>query len=169
MLHGRRPGVDAEKIMARVRNVLDPLGEGEPNPEKWALFRNTSQQMEQFGIDRHNPIVSVVDHIGNYWRNWILALLNIGPYRPSKISRLLEAIDPTHPISQRMLTLNLRMLERDGLIWRDVKCTKHNHVEYQLTPLGEDLAKQIMAVIEWSGRHASEISDARRKFDLENE
>lgn len=161
-------GVEAEQIMARVREVIDPGGRGESTPGQWALFENTSAQMEQFGIHRDNPVVSVIDHIGNYWRNWILTILNTGSYRPSKISRLLEAVNPSHPISQRMLTLNLRLLERDGLIRREVKCTKHNHVEYCLTPLGADLAKQIMNLIEWIGLQAGAILDARQKFDLEN-
>jgi DNA-binding HxlR family transcriptional regulator len=61
------------------------------------------------------------------------------------------------------------LLERDGLIRREVKCARQNHVEYFLTPLGADLAKQIMNLIEWIGLQAGAILDARQKFDLEND
>jgi DNA-binding HxlR family transcriptional regulator len=160
---------EAERIMARVRAVLDPESSGNISAAQKRLFESTSAQMVEFGAERKNPIVSVVDHIGNYWRNWLLVILHTGSYRPSKISKILEALDPSHPISQRMLTLNLRLLERDGLIERKVICTHTNHVEYSLTALGDQLAGQLKSLIEWVGDHASEIAEARIAFDKENE
>jgi DNA-binding HxlR family transcriptional regulator len=156
---------EAERIMVRVRAVLDPQNTGDISAAQRRLFESTSAQMVEFGAERKNPIVSVVDHIGNYWRNWLLVILNTGSYRPSKISRILEALDPSHPISQRMLTLNLRLLERDGLIERSVICAYTNHVEYGLTALGSQLAGKLMSLIEWIGDHAGEIAHARAAFD----
>lgn len=156
---------EAERIMVRVRAVLDPQNTGDISAAQRRLFESTSAQMVEFGAERKNPIVSVVDHIGNYWRNWLLVILNTGSYRPSRISRILEALDPSHPISQRMLTLNLRLLERDGLIERSVICAYTNHVEYGLTALGSQLAGKLMSLIEWIGDHAGEIAHARAAFD----
>lgn len=161
--------VGAERIMVRVRGVLDPQGTGEITAAQNKLFGKVAAWAIQFNMDRKNPIIDVVDHIGNYWRNWIFLILHTGTYRPSKMAKILEAVDPTHPISQRMLTLNLRLLERDGLIERKVICDKLNHVEYSLTPMGSELVEQLLAIIDWIGDHVPQISQARKKFDLENE
>lgn len=161
--------VGIEQCMARVSAVLDPHGTGAITCAQRELFETVFTWAIQFNMERHNPIVGVVDHIGNYWRNWLFLILHTGTYRPSKIAKLLEAVDPSHPISQRMLTLNLRTLERDGLIERRVICDKFNHVEYKLTPLGDQLVEQLLSVMWWIGDHATEIAEARAKFDAANE
>lgn len=161
--------LSTERIMGRVRAVLDPEGTQGITSAQRKLFETVSAFAVQFNMDRKNPIVGVVDHIGNYWRNWLFLILHTGTYRPSKIAKLLEALDPTHPISQRMLTLNLRILERDGLIQRNIVCDKFNHVEYSLTPMGKELVDQITLVIDWVCDHCMKIAEARAKFDAESD
>lgn len=161
----RRMDANAQDIMVRVRAVLDPDGAEEITPAQKRLFETVSGWAVQFDMDRKNPILGIVDHIGNYWRNWLFLILHTGTYRPSKIARLLEAVDPNHPISQRMLTLNLRILERDGLIQRNIVCVKSNHVEYSLTPIGMELVDQLESVIDWIGDYCEEIAKARALFD----
>lgn len=160
--------VGAEQIMARVRAVLAHQDTGEITCAQKELFGRVAAWVVQFDMNRKNPILDVVDHIGNYWRNWLFLILHTGTYRPSKIARILEAMDPNHPISQRMLTLNLRLLERDGLVERNVVCDKLNHVEYSLTPMGNELVVQLLAVIAWVGDHVPQIADARARFDAAN-
>ncbi|MFJ1667591.1 winged helix-turn-helix transcriptional regulator [Streptomyces bottropensis] len=129
------------------------------------LFEYVSGQLARFEQSSDNPIVAVVDHIGNYWRNWLLVIVRTRPYRPSTIQRLLAALDPSHPISQRMLTLNLRLLERDGIIAREVFDDGRRHVEYSLTPLGRELSGGFMTLLDCIDRHAGEIAESRARFD----
>ena len=153
-------------IMDRIASVLDPAGHAYISPVQRTLFEFLANQVSEFGADRGCPIVSMVDHVGNYWRNWLLLISRTGPYRPSTIMRLLEAIDPSHPISYRMLTLNLRILERDGLVRREVFNDEINHVEYELTSLGMELSDWILSLIQWIERRSPEVAEARISFDL---
>jgi DNA-binding HxlR family transcriptional regulator len=68
-------------------------------------------------------------------------------------------------ISQRMLTLTLRGLERDGLVTRTVFPTIPPRVDYALTPLGRDLLDPVSALGEWATRNQAKIARAREKFD----
>lgn len=157
--------VGVEQTMTRVRSVLGRSDRADVEPGHEELFEYLAGQLVEFHSDRGAPIVSVVRHVGNYWRNWLLVILRTGAYRPSTIGRLLAALDPTHPISQRMLTLNLRLLERDGLIRRRVISDERKNVEYALTPLGDELSDLLMSVIQWGDRHSDEIARARDSFD----
>lgn len=157
-------GTWAAPALSRVREVLSSLGEGHLNPTEAENFRYFCRQLARYESTRSNPIVSVVDHVGNYWRNWLLMITRTGPYRPSTLRKLLAALDPSHPISQRMLTLNLRMLERDGLIARDVINDERRHVEYSLTALGHGLSDQLLSLINWVDQHADEIEASNAAF-----
>jgi DNA-binding HxlR family transcriptional regulator/transposase-like protein len=151
--------------MSRVRAVLGSLEKEHMNSIEEEHFTYFCAQLARYESTRNNPIVSVVEHIGNYWCNWILMITRPRPYRPSTIRKLLAAMDPAHPISQRMLTLNLRMLERDGLIARHVVDDVRRHVEYSLTPLGRGLSNKLLSLIEWIDQHAGEIAQASATFD----
>jgi DNA-binding HxlR family transcriptional regulator len=68
-------------------------------------------------------------------------------------------------ISQRMLTLTLRGLERDGLVTRTVLPTVPPRVDYDLTPLGRDLLTPVSALGDWAIRNQAKIAIAREQFD----
>jgi DNA-binding HxlR family transcriptional regulator len=68
-------------------------------------------------------------------------------------------------ISQRMLTVTLRGLERDGLIERRVYPVVPPRVEYTLTPMGRSLLTHVQGLVEWSTDHTSAVDDARRRYD----
>ena len=72
-------------------------------------------------------------------------------------------------ISQRMLTLTLRGLERDGLVTRTVFPTIPPRVDYELTDLGRGLWQPVEALGKWARDHQAEIEAARAKFDGRNE
>jgi DNA-binding HxlR family transcriptional regulator len=153
------------QIMDRVAaalNVAEPDGLA---PAQAAFFAYIAEQVAASDGARTSPSVSIVDHVGNYWRNWLLLLLRTAAYRPSEIVRVLAAIDPSHPISYRMLTLNLRILVRDGLVRRDVVEDDVNHVEYTLTALGIELSDWIMTLVQWAGRSSDDVARARSLFD----
>lgn len=101
----------------------------------------------------------VLDRVGDKWSVLVIALLGEGPRRFNELRRLIEGI------SQRMLTLTLRGLERDGLVTRTVFPTVPPRVDYALTPLGKDLLEPVAALAQWAGAHREAIQAARDRFD----
>jgi DNA-binding HxlR family transcriptional regulator len=104
-------------------------------------------------------ISQVLSRIGEKWSVLIIIML---AQRPRRFSELKRAIGG---ISQRMLTLSLRGLERDGLVKRTVFPVVPPRVEYELTPLGRSLHSPVSALGEWALGHLDEIDAARREFD----
>ena len=70
-------------------------------------------------------------------------------------------------VSQRMLTVTLRGLERDGLVSRTMYPEVPPRVEYELTPLGATLRKIVRLVMEWSEAHLEEVDAARARYDAQ--
>ena len=101
----------------------------------------------------------LLDRIGDKWSLLILGMLQSGPQR---FTTLLRGIDG---ISQRMLTLTLRHLERDGLVRREVYPVVPPRVEYELTDLGVTLLGPVLTLVEWSLEHADTIDENRRAYD----
>jgi DNA-binding HxlR family transcriptional regulator len=104
-------------------------------------------------------ISQVLARIGDKWTVLVVNLLGGGPRRFSEIKREVGGI------SQRMLTLTLRALERDGLVTRTVHPTVPPSVEYALTELGRSLRVPVQALGEWALRHEQAMAEARRRFD----
>ena len=105
----------------------------------------------------------VLNRVGDKWSVLIVAILKEGPRRFSELRRAVDGI------SQRMLTLTLRGLERDGLVTRTVFPTIPPRVDYELTDLGRGLSKPVKALGTWAIEHQPEIQRARTEFDARNE
>jgi DNA-binding HxlR family transcriptional regulator len=101
----------------------------------------------------------VLNRVGDKWSVLIVALLRDGPMRFNELRRSIEGI------SQRMLTLTLRGLERDGLVSRSIESTIPPRVDYALTSLGRTLLDPIMALAAWAERHRETIQKARERYD----
>lgn len=101
----------------------------------------------------------VLNRIGDKWSVLVVELLGDGPRRFGDLRRSIEGI------SQRMLTLSLRALERDGLVKRTVFPTVPPSVEYALTPLGRTLLEPVCGLASWAAKHREEIQSARNRFD----
>ena len=101
----------------------------------------------------------VLNRVGDKWSVLIVQLLADGPKRFSELRRTIEGI------SQRMLTLTLKGLERDGLVTRTVYPTIPPRVEYELTDLGRTLLVPIMALAAWADQNRVAIQEARGRFD----
>jgi DNA-binding HxlR family transcriptional regulator len=101
----------------------------------------------------------VLNRVGDKWSVQLVALLRNGPKRFTDLRRAIEGI------SQRMLTLTLRGLERDGLVTRTVFPTIPPRVDYELTPLGRTLLTPILELAAWAESHRFEIQDARQRYD----
>src|SRR4030088_2407871 len=104
-------------------------------------------------------VASVLARVGDKWSVFVIMLLGGGPRRFNEIKRMVGGI------SQRMLTLTLRDLERDGLVTRTVYPTIPPRVEYQLTRLGRTLRDPLIAVADWVRKHRPAMVEARKMFD----
>lgn len=104
-------------------------------------------------------VSQVLARVGEKWSILIITFLAGGPRRFTEIKKAINGI------SQRMLTLCLRGLERDGLIKRTVYSVMPPRVEYELTPLGRSLTKPVVALGTWAMEHIPDIDAAREAFD----
>ena len=104
-------------------------------------------------------ISQVLARVGEKWSVLIIIMLAERPRRFSELKRAIGGV------SQRMLTLSLRGLERDGLVKRTVFPVVPPRVEYELTPLGRSLHSPVSALGEWVRHHLPEIDAAREAFD----
>lgn len=104
-------------------------------------------------------IREVLNRVGDKWSLLVISALAGGPRRFNDLRR------GVHGISQRMQTLTLRLLERDGLVSRTVFATVPPSVEYELTPLGRTLIEPVRALSQWAREHRQEIRAARAQFD----
>ncbi len=101
----------------------------------------------------------ILDRIADKWSLLAIALLEGRTLRFGELRREIDGI------SQRMLTVTLRQLERDGLVRRTVYPVIPPRVEYELTPLGSTLHSTIQALVTWTEEHQGEIAAARAGYD----
>jgi DNA-binding HxlR family transcriptional regulator len=101
----------------------------------------------------------VLNRVGDKWSVQIVRALGDEPKRFTELRRSIDAI------SQRMLTLTLKGLERDGLVARKVHPTTPPSVEYSLTPLGRTLLEPVTALGKWAASNRAAIQTAREKYD----
>lgn len=101
--------------------------------------------------------------VGDKWSVYVIHVLDeAGTLR---FNELRGAVDG---ISQRMLTVTLRGMERDGLVVRKVYPEVPPRVEYSLTPLGRTLRQLVRGLVAWSGAHLTEVDAARAAYDARN-
>jgi DNA-binding HxlR family transcriptional regulator len=111
------------------------------------------------GLDADCPVREVLDRVGDKWSVLIIVLLGQGTHRFNELHRTIDGI------SQRMLTLTVRNLERDGLVKRTVYATVPPRVDYELTELGETLLVPLAALSDWANAHRGDIVAARDHHD----
>src|SRR3990172_9094244 len=104
-------------------------------------------------------VSEVLARVGEKWTVLVVATLGEGPKRFNELRRALGSI------SQRMLTLTLRGLERDGLVTRTVFANVPPRVDYELTRLGRSLLEPVSGLSLWARQHRAAIVDARGRFD----
>ncbi|HEU5031222.1 MAG TPA: helix-turn-helix domain-containing protein [Spirillospora sp.] len=101
----------------------------------------------------------ILDRIGDKWSLQVIALLGDRTLRFTELKREIEGI------SQRMLTVTLRGLERDGIVTRTVYPVVPPRVDYALTPMGATLLEAAITLVSWAESHLSEIDAARAAYD----
>src|SRR5437667_12899990 len=104
-------------------------------------------------------VASILARVGDKWSVFVIMMLGDGPKRFNEIKRMIGGI------SQRMLTLTLRGLERDGLVTRTVFPTIPPRVDYELTKLGRSLLEPVSGIGLWARQNRAAIQDARLRFD----
>ena len=124
---------------------------GDPNPAP--LERCTQAHREDPGIR------AVLDRLGDKWSLLVIVELTHGPLRFRQLQRAVGGI------SQRMLTLTVRRLERDGLVRRTVYPTVPAQVDYRLTEMGASLTHLLKALADWSLAHRKDIARAQTDYD----
>jgi DNA-binding HxlR family transcriptional regulator len=114
---------------------------------------------KNFSHEACPAVREVLSRVGDKWSVLIVGVLGERRQRFSELRRSIEGI------SQRMLTLTLKDLERDGLVTRTVYPTVPPRVEYDLTPLGRTLLDPVMAIAAWAADNRGAIQDARQRYD----
>lgn len=114
--------------------------------------------------DTHVPgicakVAPILSRVGDKWSILVVTILGDGPMRFNELRRRIGGV------SQRMLTLTLRGLERDGYLTRTVFPSIPPRVEYELTPLGHSLLIPVRALGVWAVQNAPVIEEAQRRFD----
>src|SRR6202158_4692018 len=101
----------------------------------------------------------VLARVGDKWTVLVVSTLGDGRKRFNELRKALGSI------SQRMLTITLRALERDGLVTRTVFPTIPPRVDYELTKLGRSLLEPVRTLAAWALSNRPSIQNARRRFD----
>ena len=106
-------------------------------------------------------VSEVLSRVGDKWTVLVVSTLGDGPRRFNELRKALGSI------SQRMLTLTLRALERDGLVTRTVYPTIPPRVDYELTRLGRSLLDPVSGLGAWARKNRLAIQQARSRFDAD--
>jgi DNA-binding HxlR family transcriptional regulator len=133
----------------------------EGTPESPGYRCDTDIDGDPYQWDSRNDceVRQILDRIAGKWSLLAIALLDAGPRRFTELQRLIDGI------SQRMLAVTLRQLERDGLVRRTVYPVVPPRVDYELTDLGASLLETTQALVSWTERHQNEIAAARSAYD----
>lgn len=129
---------------------------------------NTMSQNDNGACNSYDPskcptVSEMLSRLGDKWTVLVIMMLRDGPKRFSELKRDVVGI------SQRMLTLTLRALERDGVVRRTVFTTVPPSVEYELTDLGQSFAEPIVSLGSWVFSNHTLIQKARMEFDARHQ
>lgn len=116
----------------------------------------------QISDEQARAIREILSRIGDKWSLLVIGTLQDGTLRFSELQRHIPGI------SQRMLTLTLRQLERDGLVERTVFAEVPPRVEYALTPTGATLIGPSQVLAAWAIDNFPTIEAARERYDLQH-
>ena len=156
------PGPVWAKRYKAITRTLDLAG---IDPAFHAAVCALAGQMAEHGVRRDEPVRMVFGLLGDRWTTLILLVLGMGTWRHAELRRVLGRLGAEEKISQRVLTLKLRTLEREGLVVRHVTDSVPPKVSYALTPMGSDLRREAERLIGWVNSRAANFHAARATFD----
>jgi DNA-binding HxlR family transcriptional regulator len=105
------------------------------------------------------PSRPTLEHVTGRWGILALGGLSKGPLRFNELRRRVDGV------SEKMLSQTLHALERDGLVHREAQPTNPPRVDYSLTPLGQETAERLVALIELVQGRMPEVIEAQRRYD----
>lgn len=117
------------------------------------------EQLCRQDSDTAGHVRDILDRVGDKWSMLVVNLLEHGPKRYGHLAGEIPGI------SQRMLTVTLQRLERDGLVTRTSYPEIPPRVEYALSSLGESLQEPISALAQWAYAHRDEFASSRDRYD----
>lgn len=120
-----------------------------------------AEECDPEDTDGIEMVRDIFNRVGDKWTLIVIRTLDAGPQRFTALRHAIPSI------SQRMLTLTLRQLERDGLVSREVFGEVPPRVEYRLTELGTTIVPPVVALATWALAHQDEINTNRDRYDLE--
>ncbi|CAL9432224.1 hypothetical protein SUDANB145_02065 [Streptomyces sp. enrichment culture] len=112
-------------------------------------------------FSRSCPSRDTLEHVTGRWGALTLGALSEGSFRFNELRRRVDGV------SEKMLSQTLHALERDGLVHREAQPTNPPRVDYELTPLGRETARRLVALIECLEGSMDEVLAARERYDAE--
>lgn len=143
--------------------IVEILGT-EGFPGQIERLTSLATEMAQGGIERDEPVREVFSLLGDRWSALVLLVLEAGRIRHAGLRRMISRLSGEGSISQRVMTLKLRALERDGFVKRIVSNDTPPRVDYELTALGGELVGRIRSLIDWINQRRAQIEQARTSF-----
>ena len=137
--------------------MADTIEKTDAAPEVRSAYEGLCSGGHEADVGR--MVRDVLDRIADKWSLLVIATLQAGRLRFSELQNHIPGV------SQRMLTLTLRHLERDGLVSRTVFAEVPPRVEYELTDTGRTLIAPSIAFAEWAIAHNGEIQASRAAYD----
>jgi DNA-binding HxlR family transcriptional regulator len=145
--------------MAEVGTSTSPGSSKVTDPDGSSVAECGCSDSFQWDVREGCEVRQILDRIADKWSLLVISLLEQRSMRFNELRRKIDGI------SQRMLTVTVRNLERDGLVCRTVHAEIPPRVEYHLTPLGCTLLDIIQPLVHWTEEHQHEIAHARAEFD----
>ena len=105
------------------------------------------------------PSRGTLEHVTGRWGTLTLGALHEGSFRFNELRRRVDGV------SEKMLSQTLHALERDGLVHREAQPTNPPRVDYELTPLGREVAERLLSLIHFVEGRMDEVLGARERYD----
>lgn len=138
----------------------------DPTPLDEAIA-DLKRQMDAHGRAPGEPVRAISSYVGDRWSTLILLVLAMGTWRHAELRRILAELSHEGAISQRIMTLKLRALERDGMVTRQATSDVPPKVSYSLSENGEGLVEKIKGLIDWVESRSGAIRASRNHYDSE--
>ncbi|MCX4586252.1 helix-turn-helix domain-containing protein [Streptomyces sp. NBC_01481] len=110
-------------------------------------------------FSRNCPSRGTLEHVTGRWGSLTLGALHEGAFRFNELRRRVDGV------SEKMLSQTLHALERDGLVQREAQPTNPPRVDYELTPLGHEVADRLLGLIHFLEGRMPEVLAARERYD----
>jgi DNA-binding HxlR family transcriptional regulator len=137
----------------------------ESDPQMRGRLAELAAEMGEGGVEREDPARSVMAMLGDRWSPLLLLVLETGTWRHADLRRVTAGLSSEGALSQRVMTLKLRALERDGFVQRRASGDVPPRVSYSLSPMGAQLVSELRRTIDWLNTRRAPILAARREFD----